>query len=102
MLYQQHCANCHGLDGRGLGTLMPPLAGADYLVRQRAALPGIVRHGLRGPLVVNGIRYDGIMPGLPPEKLADADVANILNYVRRAWGNHAPDLITVQEVEAAR
>ena len=63
-LYAQRCANCHGLDGRGLGTLIPPLAGADYLTQQRAALPGIVRQGLRGPVVVNGIRYDGIMPGL--------------------------------------
>ena len=46
-LYEQHCGNCHGLDGRGLGTLIPPLAGADYLTHQRAAVTscGVIRSG---------------------------------------------------------
>ncbi len=102
-LYEQHCGNCHGLDGRGLAQLMPPLAGADYLTQHRAALPCIVRRGLRGPITVNGLTYNGVMPGLSAEKLPDADVANILNYVRRAWGQPPPaDLITPQEVTAAR
>ncbi|MBC7448448.1 MAG: cytochrome c [Hymenobacteraceae bacterium] len=101
-LYEQHCGNCHGLDGRGLGTLIPPLAGADYLVRQRTQLPCVVRRGMRGALTVNGQEYNGIMPGLAAEKLADADVANILNYVRQAWGNEATDVITSLEVANAR
>lgn len=101
-LYEQHCGNCHGLDGRGLGTLMPPLAGADYLLRQRAALPCLVRRGMRGPLQVNGQTYNGVMPSISPETLADADVANVLNYVRQAWGNRVTDLITPQEVTNAR
>ena len=102
VLYEQHCGNCHGLDGKGLGQLMPPLAGADYLTTQRAALPCIVRQGLRGPVVVNGREYNGVMPAISREELADADVANILNYIRTAWGNTATELITPQEVEAAR
>ena len=101
-LYEQHCGNCHGLDGRGLGTLIPPLAGADYLTRQRAALPCIVRRGLRGPLKVNGQLYNGLMPPITAETLPDADLANVLNYVRQAWGNRAPDLITPLEVTEAR
>mgnify|MGYP002777000434 CR=1 FL=1 len=101
-LYEQHCANCHGLDGKGLGRLMPPLAGADYLAANRAALPCIVRQGLRGPISVNGQRYDGLMPAIGPETLSDADVANVLNYIRQSWGNRADGLITPQEVSEAR
>lgn len=97
-LYVQHCANCHGVKGDGLATLIPPLAHADYLTRHRAALPCIIRQGMRGPLTVNGRHYNGVMPAFPPTKLSDADVANILNYVRNAWGNHAPDAITVHDV----
>ncbi len=101
-LYEQHCSNCHGLDGLGLGTLIPPLARADYLVKNRADLPCVVRQGMRGALTVNGQRYNGAMPGLGPEKISDSDVANILNYVRQAWGNQAADLITPQEVTHVR
>jgi mono/diheme cytochrome c family protein len=102
-LYEEHCGNCHGLDGKGLGQLIPPLAGADYLHQSRAALPCIVRRGLRGPLTVNGVAYNGIMPALDAKQLPDADVANVLNYIRSAWGNQAVDgVITPQEVTAAR
>ena len=101
-LYEHHCGNCHGLDGRGLGTLIPPLAGADYLTTQRAMLPCIVRRGLRGPLAVNGQQYNGVMPALAPETLPDTDLANVLNYVRQTWGNRATDLITPQEIINAR
>ncbi len=99
-LYEQHCANCHGRDGEGLGTLMPPLAGADYLLTHRAALPCLVRRGQRGPITVNGQPYDGVMPAFSRQQLTDADVANILNYVQRAWGNAAPEAVTVTDVTA--
>ncbi len=101
-LYAEQCANCHGLDGRGLGKLMPPLAGADYLRQNRPNLPCLVRRGMKGPLVVNGVTYNGAMPAFPKDKLSDADVANILNYVQSAWGNEAATVFTVQEVTDAR
>src|SRR5690349_7932882 len=86
-LYSQHCANCHGAAGDGLGNLIPPLAGADYLATHRAELPCIVRQGMRGPVRVNGKDYNGVMPAIKREQLSDADVANILNFVSNSWGN---------------
>ena len=32
-LYEQHCQSCHMPDGKGLGKLIPPLAGADYVLQ---------------------------------------------------------------------
>ncbi len=84
-LYKTNCANCHMDDGRGLGALMPPLAGADYLEKERDKLPCIVIHGLADTIVVNGQVYGEKMPGVPT--LSAIEVTNILNYINNAWGN---------------
>lgn len=54
-LYAQACAGCHGDAGQGLGRLIPPLAGADYLRTHRDELPCMLRRGVHGPMTVNGI-----------------------------------------------
>ncbi len=87
-LYKAHCANCHMDDGRGLGALIPPLAGSDYLAKHRAQLPCIVRHGLRDTIVVNGKVYAEAMAGIG--SLSDIQIANVLNYIHASWGNDLP------------
>ena len=94
-LYATHCASCHGEQGEGLRRLMPPLAGSDYLTTHRAALPCLIRQGQRGRIVVNGVTYDQVMPA--HTDLSDSQIANILNYVHGAWGNHNPKH-TIREV----
>lgn len=84
-LYKTHCANCHMDKGEGLGALIPPLAGADYLAANRDRLPCIIRKGLQDTIVVNGKVYTEIMP--PNEGLSDIQITNILNYVNSSWGN---------------
>ncbi|GAB4408372.1 MAG: hypothetical protein OHK0039_11410 [Bacteroidia bacterium] len=84
-LYATHCANCHMDDGSGLGALIPPLAGADYVLRSDASLACVLRYGIADTLVVNGQRYTQPMAGV--ETLAPAEVAALLNYIRSAWGN---------------
>ena len=86
-LYAQHCANCHGDQGQGLGRLIPPLAGADYLVAHRAELPCLLRHGQHDVIVVNGIGYHNVMPS--NDTLTVARMTNLLNYIESHWGNEA-------------
>lgn len=94
-LYQNHCSSCHGEQGEGLRRLIPPLAASDYVAKHRAELPCLIRRGQRGPIVVNGIHYDQVMPG--HEDLTDSQITNLLNFVQRNWGNqNAP--YTVREV----
>jgi len=98
-LYSVHCANCHGEDGKGLGSLIPPLAGSDYLVSQRSKLICIITNGLSDTITVNGIVYGGqAMPANP--QLTDIQVTNVLNYINHTWGNNHPDF-TLQEVRGA-
>ncbi|MCC6412692.1 MAG: cytochrome c [Saprospiraceae bacterium] len=94
-LYKAQCANCHMDDGRGLGALMPPLAGADYLKKERAQLPCILMFGLADTIVVNGQTYGEKMPGVPT--LTAVEITNILNYVNNAWGNQN-GVFTLEEV----
>ena len=90
-LYVNNCSGCHGEQGQGLGRLVPPLAGADYLARHRYELPCLIRHGMNHPIVVNGVPYQQVMPG---DSLSAARITNLLNYVEHHWGNqHTPPTI---------
>lgn len=84
-LYQVHCANCHMDNGAGLGALIPPLAGSDYLRTQRERLPCLIRHGLQDTIVVNGKLYAEQMPG--NKQLNEVQITNVLNFVLQNWGN---------------
>jgi mono/diheme cytochrome c family protein len=59
----------------------------------------IVLHGLSGPIVVKGQRYNNVMP--PWKSLADTDIAAVLTYVRSNFGNTAGP-VTADEVAAIR
>ncbi len=91
-LYGQHCASCHGEQGEGIGQLVPPLAGSDYLAQHAGQLACIVRHGLQGPIRVNGVAYNQLMLGVQDttthRHLSPAQVTNLLNFLESHWGNH--------------
>lgn len=95
-LYEQKCASCHGDQGQGLARLIPPLAGADYLVDHRTELPCLLRYGQNEVIVVNGIGYHNVMPG--NKSLSPAQLTNLLNYIESHWGNEAKPR-TIREVE---
>lgn len=98
ILYENYCANCHMSDGSGLESLIPPLAGADFLSRQRGQLPCIIRYGMKGEITVNGKTYNQEMTGIP--ELTDFEIANIINYIARSWNNQETYL-TIREVQSA-
>jgi nitrite reductase (NO-forming) len=98
-LFQGTCSTCHQADGKGLEGVFPPLAGSDYLMADKPRSIAIVVNGLSGPVKVNGKDYASVMP--PMSQLNDDEVANILTYVRSAWGN-AGEAVTADEVAKVR
>ena len=96
LLYKQHCANCHQNDGSGLENLIPPLAGSDYLHQDLQEVVCVIRHGLEGPVVVNGTEFNQPMP--PNPQLKDIEIAEIATYITNAWGNQG-EFITVQKAQ---
>lgn len=87
-LYQAHCASCHGEKGEGLRQLIPPLNKADFLAQHPEQVACIIRHGMEGPIVVNGVEYNHPMPANP--KLSDIEIASLVEYIFSAWDNRLP------------
>jgi cytochrome c551 len=95
--YQRMCSNCHGQNGEGLGALIPPLAGSDYLKNNKNNLACIIKYGINKEIVVNGKSYNQAMPAINPYNTS-ADITNICNYISTAWGNNYGEM-TLSEVE---
>ncbi len=99
-LFTVNCAACHQASGQGIPGAFPALKGnaavndADATTHIRAVL-----HGLQGANV-GGVVYSSPMPPFA-DTLADADIANIINYERSSWGNHGA-MVTTQQVAAER
>lgn len=88
-IYRMNCAACHSLNGRGDDILFPALAG-NPLVRQTSpeTLARVVLAGSKGAAT----QAAPTGPGMPSFawKLKDAEVADLLTYIRNNWGNTAP------------
>ncbi|MEM7671902.1 MAG: cytochrome c [Verrucomicrobiota bacterium] len=97
-IYSQQCAQCHQADGNGQVGAFPPLAGSPWVTQSEEMASAILIAGLAGPIEVLGNEYNGNMPAFGGV-IRDRDIAAVLSYIRRSWGNSA-DLITPSEFEA--
>lgn len=89
-IYQAICQGCHmpqGQGAKGVG-FYPALGGNEKLVA--SAYPvSIVMNGLHG------------MPSFA-KRLDDAQVAEVVNYVRTHFGNNFTDAVTAEDVKQFR
>jgi nitrite reductase (NO-forming) len=97
-IYAQSCAACHQPTGKGVEGAFPPLAGSDWLNQDAKRAIGVVKNGLSGPIVVNGVNYNSVMPALG---LSDDDIANVLTYVYSDWGN-SKKVVTPKDVSEVK
>jgi glucose/arabinose dehydrogenase/mono/diheme cytochrome c family protein len=95
-LYNSVCFACHGSDGRGAPmpaaegrTIAPSLAGSSRVIGDERAAIAILLHGLQGEL--DGVDYGA--PMVPMNSYSDAELANVLTYVRNSFGNRAPAVL---------
>lgn len=84
-LYERNCQNCHGADGKGLGTLYPPLTDSTYLILNKKKLACMIRNGQNEQITINNVAYQGQMPG--NTTLADIDIAQVIVYISNSFGN---------------
>lgn len=103
-LYGEHCAACHGVDGRGKlaggQAAYPPLAGSRALtIADPVNAIRIVLHGGYAPVTAGNPRPFGMPPFSP--LLDDTDAAALVSYVRNSWGNTAP-IVTPAQVNRYR
>ncbi len=77
-IYKNLCVACHQPDGRGKEKLAPSLLESRYMSGDPTAPARILLAGKEGPV--------GLMPPLGGT-LNDEQIASVLTYVRREWGN---------------
>ena len=98
------CNTCHQPTGIGVPGAIPPLAGSEWANASEERVIRIVLYGLVGPIKVKGAEYNSAMPAFG--KVAgsafnwtDDKVADVLTYVRQAWGNQSGPITTEKVTE---
>lgn len=97
MIYQDFCLQCHLAKGEGVESVFPPLAKADFLLENIDKSIAAIKYGMKGPITVNGIKYDGQMVNMG---LENEEIADVMNYILNSWGNSYEEQITVGKVES--
>jgi mono/diheme cytochrome c family protein len=92
-IYKSTCQACHQADGRGQDKLAPTLIGASFTLGPAAIPARILLNGKEGTF--------GLMPPIGAT-LNDDQIASVLTYVRREWGQGATpvDAGTVKAVRS--
>lgn len=97
-MFNSMCATCHQNVGQGVANKYPPLAGSDFLNADKDRAILVLLNGHRGEIVVNGKKYNNVMPKFP---LNDDQIAAALTYVYHSFGNSGKS-VTPAEVKALR
>lgn len=87
-LYQTYCGTCHGMDGKGMDGLAPPLYQSEYTDGPPEHIVLIMLNGLQGPITVNGEIYEGaaVMPGIRQNPdISDKDIKDIIAFIKNGF-----------------
>ena len=97
--YAQFCSDCHRPDGAGVPGVFPPLDGNPTVAAKDAST--LVHITLTGWKTAETTSHPRVwtMPGFA--RLSDAEIAEILTFVRTSWGRDA-EPVAAKEVASAR
>ena len=98
-VYARTCIACHQPTGMGLPPVFPPIANAPIVVGNPELPIKFILQGLMGPITVNGTTYNSMMPPVPG--VSDAEIADVLTYVRQSFGNQG-NPVSADQVKAVR
>jgi len=93
-LYLDNCSACHRTDGRGWERVFPALAGNPVLLDPDPTS------------IIRIVMFGGMLPGLRTApssftmapaagRLTDEQIADVVSFVRNAWGNNASAVAAV-------
>lgn len=104
-IYFRSCYTCHGSDGKGLdipgtsGKLAPSLLDSARVHGTPEQLVPVLLHGLAGPIDGKTYQAGFMAPGKALGVYRDDHIAQVLSYIRYAWGKKDTP-ISKEEVEA--
>jgi len=95
LIYLNNCVACHRPDGRGYEGVFPALAGNPIVqAPDPMSLIAIVMEGYTTPRT-RSTPAQFTMPGFA-WRCSDNDVADLVTYIRRSWGNSAQQVDVAQ------
>ena len=95
-VYDNNCASCHQVDGKGLRGVIPPLKDADYLRNNQSAIPCLLKEATKDTVIVNGRPYP---PEMPAHQLTNLELAEVITYINNSWGNEI-GFMSVKKVDS--
>ncbi len=98
-MYGNHCANCHGDQGQGVAGIYPSLAANRAVTLPTSAnLVRVLVGGGFAPVTARNPRPYG----MPPfgQALGNRELADVLTFIRQAWGNQAPEVSELEVLQA--
>ena len=95
MIYEDFCIQCHLNNGEGIKGVYPPLNNSDYLLENIDKSIYSIKYGLKGEVIVNGIKYNGVMIN---QGLEGDEIADVMNYITNSWDNNLRIQITKKRV----
>ncbi|HYX07340.1 MAG TPA: cytochrome c [Bacteroidales bacterium] len=98
-VYNRTCLACHQTNGQGVPGTFPPLVETKKVLGSKDTLITLLLKGMSGQVEVKGEMYSGTMP--PQDYLSDEELANVLTYIRKNFGNSA-SAVTEEEVKSIR
>ena len=98
-LYKGACIACHELDGSGAPRIYPPLPGNANLQSENPA--SAIKSCSTAPRRSRRRARPTPARCRHTPKMSDQEVADVVTYIRNAWGNAAP-AVTAAEVAKAR
>lgn len=97
-IFKKYCVSCHQVDGGGVPRLNPPLIGTSYVLGDKKPLIEILLNGMKN-ITIEDKTYTNPMPSF--KTLKDQEIADVLTYVRKSFGNDA-SAITSADVKSVR
>jgi mono/diheme cytochrome c family protein len=92
-IFAARCASCHQANGLGIAGQYPPLAGSKWVTSDPGLISNIILKGLKGEIIVKGEKYGtSAAINMAAVPINDREIANVVTYVRQAWGNKASEL----------
>lgn len=103
--FVSRCGMCHQATGEGLAGQFPKLAGRAAAIAQtpegRRYMARVVLGGMAGPIEIDGVKLNGVMPGMAA--MTDAEIAEVLSHaVTLGKPAKAAKPFKAEEVAAAR
>jgi len=99
-IYADECAGCHGANGNGIAGLFPTLNGSPVVQQtDPTTLAHVVLRGARSVSTAQA-PTGAAMPEFA-WVLSNNQIADVLTYIRNAWGNSAPP-VSADEIRKKR